>query len=62
MRTKEEILKSIIVIRDTPAGLQVEVQTDIRDQLVDLTNALLSIDKTLTDSMKILDVWSKLPA
>ena len=61
MRTKEEILESIIVNRDTPAGLQVEVLTDIRDQLVDLTNALLSIDNILTGSKKILDDWAGSP-
>lgn len=62
MRPKEEILKSIVLNRDEPAGIQIEVLTDIRDQLVDLTKALLSIDNTLTDSYKILDYWAKSPA
>lgn len=62
MRRKREILDSIILSRDEPAGVQVEILTDIRDQLVDLTNALLSIDNTLTGSKKILNDWAKSPA
>ncbi len=62
MRRKEEILDSIILSRDEPAGLQVEVLTDIRDQIVALTNALLSIDNNLTGAKKILDDWAGSPA